>query len=90
MLQQEVFRLPSKGAGYEALKETSKAIPKMQPYEVLIKVHATTLNYRDLVIANRQYPFPVTDNVVPLLDIAGTIVEVGSNVTELEKDGKLY
>lgn len=88
MSQQKVFRLPSKGAGYEALKETSEAIPKVQPHEVLIQVHATTLNYRDLAIANGQYPFPVTENVVPLSDAAGTIVAVGSDVSGLEKDGE--
>ena len=51
MSQQKVFRLPSKGAGYQALEEKSEPIPKVKPHEVLIKVHATTLNYRDLVIA---------------------------------------
>lgn len=39
MSQQKVLRLPSKGAGYEALEEKSEDIPKVQPHEVLIKVH---------------------------------------------------
>ena len=77
--------MPSKGAGYNALQEKSESIPKVKPHEVLLKVHATTLNFRDLVIANGQYPFPAKDDVVPFSDAAGTIEEVGSNVEGLEK-----
>ena len=86
MSEQKSFRLPSKGAGYEALEEKSEPVPKVKPHEVLIKVHATTLNYRDLVIANGGYPFPVQDNVVPFSDAAGIIVDVGSDVSGLQKD----
>jgi NADPH:quinone reductase-like Zn-dependent oxidoreductase len=86
MAQQKVFRLPSKGAGYEAIKETSEPIPKISPHEVLVKIHATTLNFRDLVIADGRYPFPAKDNVVPLSDGAGTIAEVGADVAGLQKD----
>ena len=86
MSQQKVFRLPSKGAGYQALEEKTEPIPKIRPHEVLLKVHATTLNYRDIVIANGQYPFPAKDNVVPLSDASGTIFEVGSAVEGIQKD----
>ena len=86
MAQQKVFRLPSKGAGYDAIKETSEPIPKIAPHEVLVKIHATTLNFRDLVIADGRYPFPAKDNVIPLSDGAGTIAEVGADVTGLQKD----
>lgn len=85
MSQQKVFRLPSKGAGYNALKEGSEPVPKPAAHEVVLQIHAATLNYRDLVIANGGYPFPVKDDVVPLSDGAGTIVEVGSGVKSIEK-----
>jgi len=85
MSQQTTFRLPSKGAGYEKLDQHSEPIPSPQPHEVLLKIHATSLNYRDIVIANGGYPFPVKDNVVPLSDAAGTIEEVGSAVQDLKK-----
>jgi NADPH:quinone reductase-like Zn-dependent oxidoreductase len=85
MSKQTVFRLPSKGAGYEKLEQVSEPIPKPQAHEVLLKIHATTLNYRDIVIADGGYPFPVKDNVVPLSDGAGTIEEVGAAVTGLTK-----
>ena len=85
MPHQTVYRLPSKGAGYQALEEKSEPIPSAQPLEVVLKVHAVTLNYRDLVVANGGYPFPVKDSVVPLSDGAGTVEEVGSGVTWLQK-----
>lgn len=85
MSQQKVFRLPSKGAGYNAIEEKSEPIPKPAAHEVLLQVHATTLNYRDLVIANGGYPFPVKDDVVILSDGAGVIVEVGSDVQNIAK-----
>jgi NADPH:quinone reductase-like Zn-dependent oxidoreductase len=85
MSQQKVFRLPSKGAGYEVIEEKSEPIPKAAPHEVLIKIYATTLNYRDLVIANGQYPFPAKDQVIPLSDGAGTIEDVGADVEGLQK-----
>ena len=85
MSQQKVFRLASKGAGYNALEEKSETIPKAAPHEVLLQVHATTLNYRDLVIANGGYPFPVKDDFVPVSDGAGEIVEVGSGVDGIQK-----
>lgn len=105
-MSQRVFRLPSKGAGYEAIEEKTEGIPKVQPHEVLIQIRATTLNYRgmkrdsegekkfadaweDIVVANGQYPFPVKDNVVPLSDAAGSITEIGSDVTGFEKGENL-
>jgi NADPH:quinone reductase-like Zn-dependent oxidoreductase len=87
MIQQTTYRLPSKGSGYTSLVQKSEPIPKPAPHEVLLKIHATTLNYRDIVIANGGYPFPVKDDVVPLSDGAGTIEEVGdaAKATGLEK-----
>ncbi|KAF7193666.1 Zinc-type alcohol dehydrogenase-like protein, partial [Pseudocercospora fuligena] len=84
MPDQKVFRLPSKGAGVDALQETTEPIPKAQAHEVVLKIHASTLNFRDLVIATGLYPFPVKDNAVPLSDAAGTIEEVGPGVFGFE------
>jgi NADPH:quinone reductase-like Zn-dependent oxidoreductase len=85
MAQQTTFRLPSKGAGYEALEQKTEPIPRVQPHEILLKVHATALNFRDYAIASGVYPFPVKDNVVPFSDAAGVIEEVGSAVEDFKK-----
>jgi NADPH:quinone reductase-like Zn-dependent oxidoreductase len=86
MSTQKVFRLPAKGAGYNAITEEAEAIPKAHSHEVVVKIHATTLNYRDLAIANGKYPYPVKENVIPLSDCAGTIAAAGPAVEGFEKD----
>lgn len=84
MVTHNVFRLPSKGAGYESLQLVQEPIPHAKAHEVVLKIHAVTLNYRDLVIATGAYPFPVKDNVVPVSDGAGVIEEVGEGVEGLQ------
>jgi len=84
MPQQTVYRLPSAGAGFDKLEEKTEPIPEVQSHEVLLKVHATTLNYRDLAIAKGGYPFTVKDQVVPLSDGAGMIERVGEGVRDLK------
>jgi NADPH:quinone reductase-like Zn-dependent oxidoreductase len=50
--------------------------------EVMVKIRAVSLNARDLQIATDQYPAPhaIKDNLVPVSDAAGEIVEVGGEV----------
>ena len=58
---------------------------KPSKYEVLIKVHAVSPNYRDIAVATSQYPFPVKDNLIPCSDAAGVVVEVGEGVKGIVK-----
>lgn len=48
--------------------------------EVLVRVHAASLNYRDLLILNRGYPVPGHEGVIPLSDGAGEVIAVGAGV----------
>lgn len=66
--------------GFHNLTLTSAPIPPLKATEVLIKVHAVSLNYRDLVIAQGTYPGERKDNVVPGSDIAGQIAALGAEV----------
>jgi NADPH:quinone reductase-like Zn-dependent oxidoreductase len=60
------------------------ALPVPQQGEVLVRVRAVSLNYRDLAIAQDKYPLPVKDNVVPCSDCAGEVVQVGASVSEFK------
>ncbi|RGP58638.1 putative alcohol dehydrogenase [Fusarium sporotrichioides] len=53
----------------------------LHPTQILIKVHAVALNYRDANIANGGNPWPVTPNGVPGNDAAGEVVSVGDRVS---------
>jgi Alcohol dehydrogenase GroES-like domain len=48
------------------------------------KVAACSLNFRDLGIVRGTYRMPVRDNIVPLSDGAGEVVEVGAGVTRVK------
>lgn len=52
--------------------------------QVLIRIYATSLNYRDLIVINGQYGRPQRPNLIPMSDGAGEVVEVGSGVTRLK------
>nr|VWO97470.1 N/A [Ganoderma boninense] len=73
------YRLP-KVDGFHNLTLQEGAIPPLKSTEVLLKVHAVSLQYRDLVVARGQYVFGQKANVVPGSDMAGEIVAVGEHV----------
>ncbi|MBO9728470.1 MAG: NAD(P)-dependent alcohol dehydrogenase [Chitinophaga sp.] len=72
------------GAGLEGLTLKEQAIPVPGPREVLIRVKASSLNYREIMILKGFYPLPVKTDVIPLCDGAGEVVAVGSAVTTLK------
>jgi NADPH:quinone reductase-like Zn-dependent oxidoreductase len=71
-------------AGIDGLAEVELPAPKPGPRQVLVKVAACSLNYRDLAIALGTYRMPTKPNLVPLSDGAGEVVEVGADVTRVK------
>src|SRR5215831_13686130 len=72
------------GTGIGGLVTTDLPRPKPGPLQVLVKVAACSLNYRDLAIALGSYRMPVKPNLIPLSDGAGEVVEIGSGVTRVK------
>jgi NADPH:quinone reductase-like Zn-dependent oxidoreductase len=66
--------------GFEGLRLVERAEPKPQFRQVLMKVRAASLNYRDLIIANGMFGKNDRLPVTPLSDGAGEIVAVGDGV----------
>jgi len=77
------FQLPQ-ATGIEALTKVDLPQPKPAHRQVLVKVFACSLNFRDLAIVLGRYRMPTKPNVVPLSDGAGEVVEVGPGVTRVE------
>ena len=83
------YQLPKGGAGIEALARVDLPEPKPQHRQVLVKVGACSLNFRDLGIVRGTYRMPVRDKIVPLSDGAGEVVEVGGGVTRVKVGDKV-
>ncbi|KZT64900.1 NAD(P)-binding protein [Daedalea quercina L-15889] len=73
------YRLP-KVDGFHNLTLKEASIPPPKSTEVLVKVHAVSLQYRDLMVATGQYPLGQKENLVPGSDLAGEILAVGDDV----------
>jgi NADPH:quinone reductase-like Zn-dependent oxidoreductase len=77
------FQLPQ-ATGIEALTKVDLPQPKPAHRQVLVKILACSLNFRDLAIVLGRYRMPTKANVVPLSDGAGEVVEVGPGVTRVK------
>jgi NADPH:quinone reductase-like Zn-dependent oxidoreductase len=81
------WRLPAGSDGFDKLALEELPDPTPGPGEVLIKVRACSLNYRDFAVAAGKYFGGVLKApAVPLSDGAGEVVAVGTGVTRF-KDG---
>ncbi|MFD6183035.1 NAD(P)-dependent alcohol dehydrogenase [Streptomyces goshikiensis] len=74
------YHLPS-FSGVGALRMDDCEVPVPGPGEVLVRMGAWSLNYRDLLIADGRYGRGMKPDVVPLSDGAGEVAEVGPGVT---------
>ena len=70
----------SQGPGYLELLDLPT--PKPAADEILVRIRAVSLNYRDLVILNGAYrKQQKTENLIPTSDAAGEVVDYGSEVS---------
>ncbi|KAJ3526050.1 hypothetical protein NM688_g8310 [Phlebia brevispora] len=67
-------------AGIDCLATRTFDVPKPKQHQVLVKIHAVSLNFRDLMIATGQYLGGSHENLVPCSDGAGEVVAVGEDV----------
>ena len=67
-------------AGLDTIKISQADKPTPGPGEVLVRWHATSLNFHDYLVANGS--IPVTEGRIPMSDGAGEVVEIGEGVTE--------
>jgi len=67
--------------GPDGLSQVDLPDPQPGPGQVLVRVRANSLNFRDLMVVNNRYG-RISLPVVPLSDGAGEIVAVGSGVPQ--------
>ncbi|MNO50139.1 alcohol dehydrogenase [compost metagenome] len=67
--------------GLEELTLVEHDIPTPGAHEVLIRMRAASLNYRDLMVLSGVMPVDIKFPFIPLSDGAGEVVAVGQGVT---------
>src|SRR5262245_10729357 len=68
--------------GLDQLKLVDCETPAAGPGQVVVRMRAASLNYRDLLVVRGQYNPRMPLPRVPLSDGAGEVVEVGAGVSE--------
>ncbi|PCD30388.1 hypothetical protein AU210_010070 [Fusarium oxysporum f. sp. radicis-cucumerinum] len=65
------------------IEPSTEKIPReLGPNEVLIKIHAVSLNFRDVAMLNGIYPVEVEERGIPCSDAAAEVVAIGSAVKD--------
>ena len=71
--------------GMDHLQLATRPEPRPGPGQVLLRMKAAALNYRDLLVPNRGYgSFTGNLPLIPLSDGVGEVVEVGAGVTRVK------
>jgi len=71
--------------GIDHLQLATRPDPRPGPGQVLLRMKAASLNYRDLVVPNRGYgSFTGNLPLIPISDGLGEVVEVGSGVKRVK------
>lgn len=78
------FHLPH-ATGIDSLTQSDRDVPRPGRGQVLVRMRAASLNYRDLLMVQGKYGrTPPKPGLIPLSDGAGEIAEIGSEVTRFK------
>lgn len=75
------YRIPKESKGADDLRLEDLPDPEPLPGQVIVRLRAASLNYRDQAIVSGQYAMAAMDrSVIPLSDGAGEVIAVGTGV----------
>ncbi|KAF9517256.1 hypothetical protein BS47DRAFT_1314540, partial [Hydnum rufescens UP504] len=80
----KVYRLPACKDQYTdatALRVLDEPVELPTKGQVLVKLHAASLNFRDLAISRKAFPGDYPADLIPLSDGAGEIIAIGEDVS---------
>ncbi|WP_328810522.1 zinc-dependent alcohol dehydrogenase family protein [Rhodococcus sp. NBC_00294] len=76
--------------GLENLVLSNVNLPEPKPNEIVVKVSAVSLNYRDKAIVDGIYePEKMPKGLIPVADAAGVVVQTGSAVTRFTEGDRV-
>lgn len=77
------------GTGYDSLQLEERNVPTPGAGEIVVRVHAATLNYRDWLMLHAQSTSGRIPVYVPLSCGAGTVSAIGSGVTRVKEGDRV-
>ncbi len=80
----KVYEIPVAPKRIEDLRRAERGEPNPGPYDVLVRMRAAALNYRDHAILTGNYSYSLKRPTIPCSDGAGEVVSVGSAVTRFK------
>lgn len=78
-----LYRLSSAGS-LDNLVKLEEAEPVIGPNDVLVQIHAVSLNARDLMMVYGPQPYGPKPDIIPTSDGAGEVVACGAGVTHVK------
>jgi NADPH:quinone reductase-like Zn-dependent oxidoreductase len=80
----KVYEIPKSPTKLDDLRRAERPDPRPGPYDVLVRLRAAALNYRDHAIITGKYRYGLDRDTIPCSDGAGEVVAVGANVTRFK------
>jgi len=80
----KVFEIPVGPKRVEDLRGGERAEPKPGPSDILVRMRAAALNYRDHAIVTGKYRYDLSRDTIACSDGAGEVVAVGASVTRFK------
>lgn len=84
------YEVQEETTNYEGVVEVERERPEPAANEAQVRIHAASLNYRDLAIANADLTYLGAElPVVPFSDGAGEVVAIGEEVDHLSEGDRV-
>jgi NADPH:quinone reductase-like Zn-dependent oxidoreductase len=79
----KIFTVAKGSTGFDGLRAGERERPTPGSGQVLVRMRAASLNFRDLaIVAGKYFRGPLDHDTIPLSDGAGEVTAVGAGVTE--------
>ena len=80
----KAYEIPKAPTSLEDLRLVDRPNPTPGSSDVLVRIRAAALNYRDHAIMTGKYRYGVDHDTIPCSDAAGEVVAIGANVTRFK------
>ncbi len=81
----QVYEIQQGSQSLDGLRRVERPEPQPAAGQILVRMRAASLNYRDqLIVAGGYFGGPLTRNTIPLSDGAGEVVDLGPGVTRFK------